>query len=175
MTASSMIDSMAKQQTAMAGAVFRRAGSVNMLASGSLGRYAAHFGAYCSFVDMKIDDGSISRVTRSKVFSSSDLPLKMRRNCFGFSSDESGRSREPTPPARMRAVRVMWFQRGSEMGLHPSYREQLRSPTPDSRLPPSAPQQSNSARSSAVHHRALSAAGPGSRRSSIARRAGLRV
>src|SRR5438105_4398649 len=90
----------------MAGPVFLRAGSVKMLTSGTRGSSAAHFDPYCSFVETKIDDGSISRATRPYVFCSSDALLKMRRNCFGFSSDESGRRREPTPPARMRAVRV---------------------------------------------------------------------
>src|SRR5438132_8153424 len=37
----------------------------------------------------------------------SDLSPKMRRNCFGFSSELNGRSRVPAPPARMSAVRVM--------------------------------------------------------------------
>src|SRR3954468_17672306 len=90
----------------MAGPVFRRAGSVNMLTSGTSGSSAAHFDAYCSFVEMNIDDGSISRATRPYVFCSSEAPLKMGRNCFGFSSDDSGRRREPTPPARIRVVRV---------------------------------------------------------------------
>src|SRR3954452_19569749 len=91
----------------MAGPVFRRAGSVNMLTSGTSGSSVAHFDAYCSFVETKIDDGSISRATRPYVFCSSDAPSKNRRNCFGFSSDDSGRRREPTPPARMSEVRVM--------------------------------------------------------------------
>src|SRR5438270_6976710 len=104
MTASPKAASIAKQQTAMAGPVFRRAGSVNMLTSGTIGSSAAHFEAYCSFVEMKIDDDSISRATRPYVFCSSDAPSKMRRNCFGLSSDESGRNREPTPPARIREV-----------------------------------------------------------------------
>src|SRR4051812_6582776 len=91
----------------MAGPVFRRAGSVNILTSGTIGSSAAHFDWYCSLVETKIDDGSISRATRPYVFCRSDAPSKMRRNCFGFSSDESGRRREPTPPARISAVRVM--------------------------------------------------------------------
>src|SRR3954467_11275698 len=98
----------------MAGPVFRRAGSVNMLTSGTIGSSVAHFDAYCSFVEINIDDGSISRATRPYVFCSSDAPSKMRRNCFGFSSDDSGRRREPTPPARMSDVLMRMWGAGSE-------------------------------------------------------------
>src|SRR3954451_17270010 len=109
MTGSPNAASIAKQQTEMAGPVFRRAGSVNMLTSGTIGSSVAHFDAYCSFVEMNIDDGSISRTTRPYVFCRSDELSKMRRNCFGFSSDDSGRRREPTPPARMSEVLMrMW-------------------------------------------------------------------
>src|ERR1043165_8886210 len=106
MTGSPNAASIAKQQTAMAGPVFRRAGSVNMLASGTSGSSAAHFDWYWSFVETKIDDGSMSRATRPYVFCKSDAPSKIRRDRFGFSADDSGLRREPTPPARIKAVRT---------------------------------------------------------------------
>src|SRR3954449_10901545 len=121
MTASPKAASIAKQQTAIAGPVLRCAGSVNMLTSGTSGSSVAHFDAYCSFVETKIDDGSISRATRPYVFCRSDAPSKMRRNCFGLSSDDSGRRREPTPPARMSEVLMrMWGVESEEWEMKKS-------------------------------------------------------
>jgi hypothetical protein len=94
-------------QSAIAGAVLRRAGSVSTFSGGICGKCSRDFSAYCTFVETKIDSGGSNRARRAYVSCSSDCASNSSRNCFGFSSEERGRSRVPAPPARITAARVV--------------------------------------------------------------------
>ena len=91
----------------MAGPVFRRDGSAMTWSFGSAGRNSAVFAAYASFVETYTL--STTSATRANVSSISERPSKILRNCFGFSSELSGRSLVPPPPARISAQRFITF------------------------------------------------------------------